>query len=107
MLHTGDKMNTHEESQSYLGFVEDEIFKPLASTTKRDNLKVVCDTNRGEVVRELEDKVSRTMQDLAWAQGYLMARGAAGCGDSGHDEAVKDAEKRLKQVRKAMGFTMP
>lgn len=100
-------MNTHEESQSYLGFVEDEIFKPLARTTKRDNLKVVCDTNSCGAIGELEEKVSRVMQDLAWAQGYLMSRGAAGCGDSGHDEATKVAEKCLKKVRKAMGFTMP
>lgn len=100
-------MNTHEESQSYLGFVEEEIFKPLAHTIKGDNLNVVCDTNRSKAVRELEEKVSRAMQDLAWAQGYLMSRGAAGCGDPGHDEATKEAEKHLKKVRKAMGFTMP
>jgi hypothetical protein len=100
-------METHELGQSYLGFLEQETFNPLAFTLSRDNLKVVCDTHTGGTVQELEDMLSQSMQKLAWAQGYLMARGASGCGDSGHEQARKDADKHLKKVRKAMGHTSP
>jgi hypothetical protein len=100
-------METHELGQGYLGFLNEETFKPLELTLSRDNLKVVCDTHTGGTVRELEDMLSQSMQKLAWAQGYLMARGATGCGDSGHEQACKDADKRLKKIRKAMGYTLP
>lgn len=40
-------------------------------------------------------------------QGYLDARGCAGCGDHGHDAAMEQGAKRRKQVRKALGYTHP
>lgn len=38
---------------------------------------------------------------------YLEWRGAAGCGDHGHDEALAKAQKRRKKIRKALGYTYP
>ena len=38
---------------------------------------------------------------------YLEYRGAAGCGDHGHDEALAKAQKRRKKVRRALGYTYP
>jgi hypothetical protein len=100
-------VETHELGQSYLGFLREETFTPLGFTLKRDNLKVVCDTHTGGTVRGLEAMLSQSMQEITWAQGYLMARGASGCGDAGHEEACKYADKHLKKVRKAMGFRVP
>lgn len=38
---------------------------------------------------------------------YLGYRGAFGCGDSGHEDALAKAEKKRKALRKAMGFSYP
>jgi hypothetical protein len=38
---------------------------------------------------------------------YIEQRCLTGCGDQGHDDAVKAANKVLAGVRKAMGFTYP
>jgi len=80
---------------------------PLSSTTSRENLKRFCETHGITGVAEFERMISSAIQALAWAEGYLMARGAAGCGDSGHEDAAKHADKHLRKIRKAMGFTTP
>jgi hypothetical protein len=98
---------THEEVQSYLKFVNEEEIKPLKFTFERENLNKLCDEMPTPGISELEEMTSDLMQKLAFAQGYLMSRGAAGCGDSGHEEAMKEGQKHLKKVRKAMGFTAP
>jgi len=38
---------------------------------------------------------------------YLDARGGDGTGDHGHEEAMKQARKAVKAVRKALGYTYP
>lgn len=55
------------------------------------------------LAREADAVAQRT----AWISKYLDYRGAAGCGDSGHDEAVEQANAHLKTVRKAMGYSYP
>lgn len=44
---------------------------------------------------------------LAELSEYAMYRGAAGCGDHGHEKARKKAEAQAKRVRKALGYTYP
>lgn len=58
---------------------------------------------RGEVAKELEC-VALT---AVWRAAYVEARYGSGCGDQGHETAVRDANKLLVKVRKAMGFTYP
>jgi len=41
-----------------------------------------------------------------WSE-YMSYRGAAGCGDCGHDSAIKAAEKMRKRVRKVFGHAYP
>lgn len=101
------RMSTHEKNESYLQSIYNESLKPLSSATSRENLKCFCDSGSTVGVAEFERMISPAIQALAWAEGYLMARGAAGCGDSGHAHATKNADKHLKKIRKAMGFTKP
>jgi len=43
---------------------------------------------------------------LAEVGEYLDWRGVAGRGDHGHDRAIKEAEKRNRKVRRAMGYNV-
>ena len=38
---------------------------------------------------------------------YIDYRGGAGCGDHGHEEAIKKAETKKKRVCKALGYSCP
>jgi hypothetical protein len=38
---------------------------------------------------------------------YLGHRGAFGCGDHGHETALRASEKRCKALRKANGYSYP
>lgn len=66
----------------------------------------VDDMNPHEI-QELEDAASSLAQIAAELGFYLMMRGAAGAGDHGHDKAFEYARKRLKAVRKALGYSYP
>lgn len=58
---------------------------------------------RGELERELDN----IAQAAAWAYGYAEQRYGSGCGDQGHEDAVKEANKTLAGVRKVLGYTYP
>ena len=58
-------------------------------------------------IQDLERTADGLCQQYALLSGYLSLRGAAGCGDHGHEDAMKEANKKLKKVRKALGFTYP
>lgn len=60
-------------------------------------------SERVEIAEHLDDRI----QMYSLLVEYLERRGAAGCGDSGHDEAMKQSTKRLKKVRNALGYTYP
>jgi len=58
-------------------------------------------------IQELEDAASQLSQIAAELGFYLMMRGAAGTGDHGNDKAFEYARKRLKAVRRAIGYSYP
>lgn len=58
---------------------------------------------RVDLIRDLESLIQRA----SMLSGYLEMRYGSGCGDQGHDDAVKESNRRLKAVRKALGFTYP
>jgi len=60
-------------------------------------------SERIEIAEHLDDRI----QVYSRLVEYLEIRGAAGLGDSGHDEAIKHSAKRLKKVRNALGYTYP
>lgn len=58
---------------------------------------------RSELLDELEALACRA----AMLSGYIASRHGEGCGDQGHRDAVKEANRRLKLTRKAIGYTFP
>lgn len=58
---------------------------------------------RGELARELDAITQRA----AFASGYANHRYGNGCGDQGHDDAMGNARRTLKRVRKVLGYTYP
>jgi len=56
--------------------------------------------HRGEVTRELEAIAA----GAAFAAAYFSARYGEGCGDQGHDYAVKCANRAKRMTRKAFGY---
>jgi hypothetical protein len=58
-------------------------------------------------LQELERAADGLAQQAAWLSAYLGARGANGCGDSGHDAAVKYADKQRRAIRRVLGYTQP
>lgn len=60
-------------------------------------------TQRGKLAEDLQDLAL----SAAWKSAYLDHRHGSGCGDQGHADSVKHANKVLKAVRQAFGFTYP
>ena len=58
---------------------------------------------RGQYAQELQNLALSAL----WRSVYLDTRYGAGCGDQGHDDAVKAANKALAGCRKVLGFTYP
>ena len=63
----------------------------------------MTESDRGEAARKLCDLA----QSAAWLSGYFFGRYGEGCGDQGHTQSIKDANKRRAGVRKSFGFTFP
>lgn len=57
-------------------------------------------------LQEIEREADHLAQRLAFLSGYLSRRGAAGCGDAGHDESLKHGQRVMHQTRKALGYSL-
>jgi hypothetical protein len=55
----------------------------------------------GDMVRELDGLIERA----ARLRGYVDMRYGHGCGDQGHESAVKESNKLAGKIRKSLGFT--
>lgn len=58
-------------------------------------------------LQEIERVLDGLAQKAGMASGYLGARGASGYGDHGDAPAMKEARKKEKKVRRALGYTNP
>jgi hypothetical protein len=58
-------------------------------------------------IQEIEGEAGQLAQAAAFLGEYAGYRGAYGCGDHGHADAVHQASKKVKRVRKALGYTYP
>ncbi len=56
---------------------------------------------------ELSDYLTSLSVTAGMLAQYLGYRGGFGCGDHGHDKAMKAAHKREKALRKANGYSYP
>ena len=67
----------------------------------------VADNLSGPEMREAVDALQHIALSAVWRYAYLDARYGNGCGDQGHDAAVRDANRQMTACRKAMGFSYP
>ena len=81
-------------------------FDVLVHTTYSEmqpTVDAMCAAQRGRLAASLQDMVL----SAAWKSAYLDHRHGSGCGDQGHVDSVKHANKVLQAMRKAFGFTYP
>jgi hypothetical protein len=57
--------------------------------------------------QELSNWLDSVIERSARLRAYVDARGAVGCGDGGHNDGVKEGNKLVRKIRKALGFTYP
>jgi hypothetical protein len=58
-------------------------------------------------LQEIESELAAITQRAALLHGYLSHRYNTGCGDQGHEDSARIANRNLTKIRKAMGYTMP
>ena len=58
-------------------------------------------------LRALQDQADHLAIQCGMVSRYLEYRGAAGCGDHGHDAALAQAMRARKKIRRALGYAMP
>jgi hypothetical protein len=61
----------------------------------------------GEKWQQIETRATAIACRLFYLAEYAKYRGAAGCGDHGHEKASKAADKKFKLARKMAGFSYP
>jgi len=71
------------------------------------DIERICDGIAGRDAQEIGRTADWMAQRAAFLSAYADARGASGCGDSGHDRAIRTAQKQLKAIRKTLGYTYP
>lgn len=59
--------------------------------------------DKGECIRHLDAVIQRA----SMLRGYLDARYGHGCGDQGHNDGVKQANRLVSKVRKVIGYSIP
>jgi len=65
-----------------------------------------CNSSK-QSLQDIASDLSGLIQRAALLYEYVEHRWNTGCGDQGHEDSVKEANKALTRVRKALGFTYP
>ena len=55
--------------------------------------------------READEQLEALAVAAVWRSTYFYMRHGAGCGDQGHEAAVKEANKITARVRKVLGYS--
>ena len=84
----------------------DDLLMKLA-VTGVNHLEKECENFTSEQWQSIETRAASLACRMMYLSEYAMHRGAAGCGDSGHDAATKAANIKFKRARKLAGFTYP
>jgi hypothetical protein len=58
-------------------------------------------------IQEMESVASGMAVQAAMLSEYLEYRGAAGMGDHGHEDALRQAQRARKRIRMAIGYSYP
>lgn len=78
----------------------------LLSIPRRDWENLIGNTKESGW-QDLEHHLDGLAQNASMLSEYLGQRGSYGCGDHGHEDALKAANSKLKKIRQAMGYTHP
>lgn len=71
-----------------------------------NDLEKYCDKHKTSL-QDLEQELNLICTEAARMAEYIATRRCGGYGDQGHEKAVKSSAKRLKAVRKALGYSYP
>ena len=87
-----------------------EITSPLLKrllAAPRNEWPAVCASFDTREIAEAEHEADDCAVLLAEIGGYLLYRGGAWHGDYGHGKARDEADKRVKRIRKVLGYAYP
>ena len=83
---------------------EDRVNRILTRDAGIEYLPPVKDRSElTEVISDLDAHIQGAVRLL----GYVEQRYGNGCGDQGHADAVKESNRLVTKVRRALGFTHP
>ena len=88
---------------------KDEIIQKFLETAP-ENWDELISTLPGVstvLLQQLDDELCNQMQTMAKLSGYFSARGAAGCGDSGHYRGLISGDGKVTAIRRSLGYTNP
>ncbi len=77
-----------------------------ALATPPNLLGEFCDKNK-KFLQGIERELNALSQTSAYYGEYISMRHGNGCGDQGNESARKEADKVVKKVRKALGYSYP
>ncbi len=77
-----------------------------ALSTPPNNLKEFCDNNK-QFLADIERELNWLTQVSARYGEYIGMRHGGGCGDQGDKDAWIVADKTVKKVRAAIGYSYP
>lgn len=84
----------------------DIVRKMIDETPRNEWGKWFENINSGDA-SSIDDYACSLSVIAAEISAYACMRGGNGCGDHGHDAAMKAVEKKRKRVRKALGYSYP
>lgn len=79
----------------------------LAGCSFTDWEKLVPALPEGVTIQDIDTNATAQAVQFATLAAYAAYRGGAGCGDHGHEAAMKAAHKAEKRIRKALGYSYP
>jgi hypothetical protein len=82
----------------------DELHAKVQNAALVDLDAIAASLSKNEL-QDVTNWLEGQMQYHARIWAYLSARHGSGCGDQGHDEAVKQQNKAVCHVRRMIGFT--
>jgi hypothetical protein len=91
-----------EEIKKMYDLLIEELIWEMLELEPKDWMKHL--KNHGATPREIERKADIIAIRTAQISAYFGARGANGCGDNGHEEAMKDVKEMRKDIRHALGY---
>ena len=82
----------------------DKLFKEFLKNSLEDWEILFKNKKLKGRLQDIESIADAVCTQSAMVGAYMVARGASGCGDSGHEEAIKAVHKVRNRIREALGY---